>query len=482
MAKSVALGVLIGNAAALDGQSNQASQEQIERLYLHPDCDDELAASSPYVDWNKVRGTLKGSEYPQGVATVFNVMQKLSTMELLDEEADRCLLGTISVLILYVRALHDRGADMTPHAYSFLQRYAGGTPPSLFTNSSWPLSDELLRKALDVTLIDIAESRAERPEPDYGVRIYVYEPEEYEELQQLTQGPNFCRQGQWGMEVSIHDWFRSAPFRVFDPRKANFFFVPGYAICMFEGGFVPIREIDEIYKRLIPKLKYFKLSGGRDHIFTFGSGMSVGLFKSWEEYIPNSIQLTPETHLFNDFPRIVTPFFKPWRDIAIPGQLHAMEVTLLRSTSLPLSERKQLAVFFGRSDASRAQHPTAGGVHVRADIVALESERLLVGSTYTMPEMYQLMGGAKFCLVPKGKSAWSLRFYEAIFAGCVPILLSDHWELPFEQFIPIEEFVIKWPMAAVGPQLLDYLESLPDAVVQQYMDAGRKYNFIFQVF
>ena len=387
MVSAVVLGALLGSATALDGQSNQASEHQITRIYEHPDCDDE-EAKSPYVDWDKVRETLKGSQYPQGVTTVLNVMQKLGSLDLLDEEADRCLLGTISVLILYVRALHDRGRDMTPHAYSFLQRYAGGTHPSLFTNSSWPLSDELLRKALDVTLIDVAEARAEKPESSFGTRIYIYEPDDYPELQKLTQGPNFCRQGQWGMEVSIHDWLRSAPFRTYDPRLANFFFVPGYAICMFEGGFVPIQEIDELYKSLIPKLKYFKLSGGRDHIFTFGSGMSVGLFKSWEQFIPNSIQLTPETHLFNDFPLVVKPFFKPWRDIVIPGQLHAMETMLLRSTSLPLSDRKQLAVFFGRSDASRAQHPTAGGVHVRADIVKLESERLLVGSTYSMPEMY----------------------------------------------------------------------------------------------
>ena len=42
------------------------------------------------------------------------------------------------------------------------------------------------------------------------------------------------------------------------------------------------------------------------------------------------------------------------------------------------------------------------------------------------------MGNARFCLAPRGRAAWSVRFFEALWAGCVPVLLSDYYEVPFE--------------------------------------------------
>eukprot|EP00971_Amphidinium_carterae_P070035 1385809-Amphidinium_carterae.1 len=85
--------------------------------------------------------------------------------------------------------------------------------------------------------------------------------------------------------------------------------------------------------------------------------------------------------------------------------------------------------------------------------------------------MHGAYGKARFCFVPRGKSGWSLRLFEAMFAGCVPVILSDKWELPFEDFLDVTQAVIKWPSTQIGPQLISYLRSLPDAVVQSYMDA-----------
>merc|ERR1712113_1139515 len=92
----------------------------------------------------------------------------------------------------------------------------------------------------------------------------------------------------------------------------------------------------------------------------------------------------------------------------------------------------------------------------------------------SISEMHATMGNARYCFVPKGKSAWSLRFYEALFANCVPVVLSDNWELPFEDFLDVSSFTIKWPMGKIGDQMLDFLHVLRDEVVEAYMERSRR--------
>lgn len=275
----------------------------------------------------------------------------------------------------------------------------------------------------------------------------------------------------------MHEWLLASPYLTRDPAKADFFFVPAYSICMFEGGFFPLPVLDEQYRKMVAGLPYFERSRGRDHIFTFGSGMSANAFLSWREVIPESIFLTPETWLFNDFAYISEPCFDTWKDVAIPGFLHRHEVlSLAGSARKRMADREHLALFLGRTDSSRGPHPSESNeTDVRGALRQLHLEgKILVAQHLSFPEMHAAMGNAKFCFVPKGKSAWSLRLYEALFAGCVPVVLSDHWELPFEDFLDIPSFVIKWPMGRVGDELLDHLKRLPEALLDEYTLEARR--------
>ena len=77
------------------------------------------------------------------------------------------------------------------------------------------------------------------------------------------------------------------------------------------------------------------------------------------------------------------------------------------------------------------------------------------------PEYAKLLTDARFCLVPRGLSPWTLRTYETFFAGCVPVIISDAVRLPFQEFVDYSRVSIKWPEALIDDSLVEYLRSIP---------------------
>lgn len=151
------------------------------------------------------------------------------------------------------------------------------------------------------------------------------------------------------------------------------------------------------------------------------------------------------------------------RLVVIPSFVDSWRTSRFRLDNLPVKQRSVLACFIGRG--------------VYSDYTVTESYRgflknLIGADGFYIAEKHfaydEILRISVFCLVPKGNGSWSHRLYEALLAGCIPVVLSDDVELPFPN-LPWEKFSVRWPMRKVHnvtlPNYLLYLEQSGHASV-----------------
>jgi len=300
-----------------------------------------------------------------------------------------------------------------------------------------------------------------------GLRIFVHETE-------FAVRPLACSQGMFASEVFVHRFLLHSDCRTQDPDEADFFFVPIYAACVMTKENKKAAEMDSFYKALVThSLPHFERRGGRDYIFLWSS--ETYDFPSWAEHIHTSVFLSVEARPIEctdfDFFSEETAghfgaacqhcawCFQPWKDIVIPGFVEQWSVRKMRALQRDPRDRKFTACYHGADSAHLAIYAYAN-TSVRNRLQDLRDlPNVSIGHRYPMiTDYFARLGDCHFCFVPKGLGYWSNRLYEVMFAGCIPILLSDEIGLPFEDFLDWTAFSLKWPMSEVSPGLVFHLE------------------------
>ncbi|CAM0907626.1 unnamed protein product [Alopecurus aequalis] len=355
---------------------------------------------------------------------------------------------------------HQAGALLLVAATFLLTRLLSAPPPPFPTSRSRSATPDLA------------------PHQDH-LRVYVYDEDEIDGLRALLSGRDrtvsaaTCLKGQWGTQVKIHQLLLKSRFRTLDKDEAHLFFVPSYVKCVRMTGGLTDKEINHTYVKVLSQMPYFRRSGGRDHIFVFPSGAGAHLFRSWATFLNRSIILTPEGDRTDK--RGISAF-NTWKDIIIPGNVDDSMVNpdARAVQPIPLTKRKYLANFLGRAQGKAGRLKLVELAKQYPE--KLESPELKLSGPDKLGRVdyFKHLGNAKFCLAPRGESSWTLRFYESFFVECVPVLLSDEVELPFQNVIDYTEISIKWPSSKIGPELFQYLESIPEERVEEMIARGRE--------
>ncbi|KAK2518677.1 Extl1 [Columba guinea] len=202
-----------------------------------------------------------------------------------------------------------------------------------------------------------------------------------------------------------------------------------------------VRNVDE-------KIRAFPLwNGGRNHlIFNLYSG-------TWPNYTEDLGFDIGQAILAKA--SFYTQNFRPGFDISIPlfSKDHPQrggERGWLYQDSVP-PKKKYLLVFKGKRYLTGIGSGTRNAlhhIHNGKDIVSLttckhgkdwekhkDTRCDKDNVNYEKFDYQELLHNSTFCIVPRGRRLGSFRFLEALQAACIPVLLSDGWELPFAEAI-----------------------------------------------
>lgn len=87
------------------------------------------------------------------------------------------------------------------------------------------------------------------------------------------------------------------------------------------------------------------------------------------------------------------------------------------------------------------------------------------------------MRSSKFCLHPAGDTPSSCRLFDAIVSHCIPVIVSDRIELPFEDEIDYSEFSLFFSVEeALRPGYM--VDQLRNVQKEKWMDMWKKLKSI----
>ncbi|GLT93458.1 hypothetical protein SLE2022_112510 [Rubroshorea leprosula] len=233
----------------------------------------------------------------------------------------------------------------------------------------------------------------------------------------------------------IHKLDLDNKFQTKDPEKAHVFYLPFSVAKMVQFVYVrnshdfgPIKRTIIDYVDLVArKYPYWNRSLGSDHFMLSCHDWGPEASFSLPYLHKNSIRALCNAN--------TSEKFNPVKDVSIP-EINLQTDKLEGLVGGPSPSHRTILAFF------------AGGVHGPIRPVLLEHwenkdedirvhKYLPKGVSY-----YDMMRKSKYCLCPSGYEVASPRIVEALYNGCVPVLISVSYVPPFSDVLNWKSFAI----------------------------------------
>ncbi|TMX04988.1 hypothetical protein EJD97_003674 [Solanum chilense] len=289
-------------------------------------------------------------------------------------------------------------------------------------------------------------------EMERKLKVYVYEDGDFILVHNGPCKDIYASEGRFISEME----YGNNEFRTRDPHSAHVYFMPFSVAWMVKFLYVPLsynlaplKQYVSDYVRLIStKYPFWNRTHGADHFML-----------SCHDWAP--VTSKGNDFLYNTSIRVLcnansSEGFNPQKDVSLPEiYLYNGVVSPKLQSPPPANISRPYLGFF------------AGGLHghVRETLFDHWKEKDSQLRVYQqLPKDMDYpseMLHSKFCLCPSGYEVASPRVVEAIYAECVPVMLSDHYVFPFSDVLNWEAFSLQVNISDI-PRLKDILLAVPD--------------------
>ncbi|KAK9090131.1 hypothetical protein Sjap_023308 [Stephania japonica] len=240
--------------------------------------------------------------------------------------------------------------------------------------------------------------------------------------------------------------------RVKDPETADVFFLPFFSsqsflvhgINMTDEESLVDRQLQEDMVQFLRESKYWNRSRGLDHVIPMHHPNAFRFLRE---------QINATIFIVADFGRYAQSLARLSKDVVAP-YVHVVDSYENEKTSDPYESRTTLLFFRGqivRKDEgyirAKLEHVFAGEKDVVYEQSSVSEEGIKMSS--------EGMRRSKFCLHPAGDTPSSCRLFDAIVSHCIPVIISDKIEHPFESELDYREFALFFSVNhALEPQYI----------------------------
>ncbi|KAK6943927.1 Exostosin, GT47 domain [Dillenia turbinata] len=255
----------------------------------------------------------------------------------------------------------------------------------------------------------------------------------------------------------------NSKFRTNDPDTAHVFFLP-FSVAMLvrfvyvrdSHDFTPIRKTVIDYVDVVSnKYPYWNRSLGADHFMLACHDWGPETSFSIPNLYKNSIRVLCNAN--------TSEGFNPSKDVSFP-EINLQTGSIQGFVGGPSPSRRPILAFF------------AGGLHGPVRPLVFEhwenkDDDIQVHRYLPKGVSYlEMMRKSRFCLCPSGYEVASPRVVEALYTGCVPVLISDHYVPPFSDVLNWKSFSVEVPPKDI-PRLKEILSSISS---RQYIRLHRR--------
>ncbi|CAL5438961.1 unnamed protein product [Camellia sinensis] len=246
------------------------------------------------------------------------------------------------------------------------------------------------------------------------------------------------------------------PFMASHPDEAHAFFIPISVANIVDFVYMPITNysrdqlqnvVSDYISVVANKYPYWNRSNGVDHFMDSCHDWWARCFSSGNpQFFKNFIRVLCNAN--------TSESFQLGRDVPMPEVYGPAQRLASPNYGQPPNNRPILAFFTGGAH---------GGIremlldHWKGkDNEVIVHEYLPKGQNYT-----KLMGQSEFCLCPSGFEVASARVVEAIYAGCIPVIISNNYVLPLSDVFDWSQFLVSVSVDKI-PEIMSILQTIPD--------------------